>query len=52
MTINKYSLISIKTVGVASKLVEPRPLSFVGFFIYVKWKFIANLKQIGALMLK
>ena len=44
--------ICIRTVGVASKPVEPNPLSFAGFFIYVKWKFIANLKQIGALMWK
>ena len=41
-----------QSVGVASKPVEPRPLSFAGFFIYVKWKFVANLKQIGALMWK
>ena len=43
---------SIRTVGVASKLVEPHPLSFTGFFIHVKWKFRANFKQIGALMWK
>ena len=33
---NTGCLKSIRTVGVASKPVEPRPLSFAGFFIYVK----------------
>ena len=44
--------ICIWTVGVASEPVEPHPLSFSGFFIYVKWNFVANLKQIGALFWK
>ena len=44
--------ISIRTVGVASKPVQPRPLPFAGFFIYVKRKFVANLKVIGSLMWK
>ena len=43
---------SIRTVGVASEPVEPHTLSFSGFFIYVKWNFVANLKQIGALFWK
>ena len=43
--------VCIGTVGVASKPVEPHPLSFAGFFIYIKRKFVANLKLIGALML-
>ena len=42
--------VCIGTVGVASKPVEPHPLSFAGFFIYIKRKFVANLKLIGALM--
>ena len=44
--------ISLRTVGVASKPVKPCPLSFAGFFIYVKRKFVANLKVIGPLMWK
>ena len=44
--------ISLRTVGVASKPVQPRPLPFAGFFIYVKRKFVANLKVIGSLMWK
>ena len=44
--------ICIWTVGVASEPVEPHPLSFSGFFIYVKWNFVATLKQIGALFWK
>jgi len=39
-------------VGVATKPVQPRPLSFAGFFDYVKRKFVANLKVIGPLMWK
>jgi len=39
-------------VGVASKPGQPRPLPFAGFFIYVKRKFVANLKVIGSLMWK
>ena len=54
--LDKYSTtgwgISLRTVGVASKPVQPRPLSFAGFFIYVKKKFVANLKAIGSLMWK
>ena len=42
--------VCIGTVGVASKPVEPHPLSFAGFFIYIQRKFVANLKLIGALM--
>ena len=44
--------ISLRTVGVASKTVQPRPLPFAGFFIYFKRKFVANLKVIGSLMWK
>ena len=44
--------ISLRTVGVASKPVQPSPLSFAGFFIYVKRKFVANLKGISLLMWK
>ena len=44
--------ISLRTVGVASKPVQPRPLPFAGFFIYVKRKFVANLKVISLLMWK
>ena len=42
--------VCIGTVCVASKPVEPHTLSFAGFFIYIKRKFVANLKLIGALM--
>ena len=44
--------ISLRMVGVASKPEQPRPLPFAGFFIYVKRKFVANLKVIGSLMWK
>ena len=44
--------ISLRTLGVASKPVQPRPLPFAGFFIYVKRKFVANLKVIGPLVWK
>ena len=44
--------ISLRTVDVASKPVQPSPLSFAGFFIYVKRKFVANLKGISLLIWK
>ena len=44
--------ISLRTVGVASKPVKPHLLSFAGFFIYVKRRFVANLKVIDSLMCK
>ena len=43
--------VCIGTMGVASKPVEPHPQFFPGFFIYIKKKFVANLKLIGAFML-
>jgi hypothetical protein len=44
--------IILRTVGVASEPVQPRPLSFAGFCIDKKGKFVANLKLISALMYK
>ena len=44
--------ICIRTVGVASKPIEPCPPYFAGFLTYGKRKFVENLKLIGSLLWK